>query len=118
MVNQGFSTQCYINSDIYSQLYLAGGKANIGHKLFPELIQSGYPLIKKKIITHGKWTANFQPARSWKRMIRQYGNLNWEIDSLIEELNQIKNDAGNQAYSQLRKKIQIAYNNLINKDVA
>jgi lipopolysaccharide biosynthesis protein len=118
MIRNGLSTSCYIDSSIYSQLYLSGRQGNVGHKLFPELIQSGYPLIKKKIITHGNWTANFQPARSWKRMIRQYGNLNWEIDLLIEELIQLKYDSGKQPYNQLRRKIQHIYHNLLNKEVA
>lgn len=118
MISEGLSTGCYIDSSIYSQIYLSGRPGNIGHKLFPELIHSGYPLIKKRIITHSKWTQNFQPARNWKRMIKLYGNRDWEIGHLIQELKQIKNDSGNQPYHQLKKKIRIVYNSILNKEVA
>jgi hypothetical protein len=51
-------------------------------------------------------------------MIKLYGNRDWEIGHLIQELKQIKSDSGNQPYHQLKKKIRIVYNSILNKEVA
>lgn len=118
MISEGLSTGCYIDSSLYSQLYLKGKQANVGHKLFSELIRSGYPLIKKKIITHSSWKEYFQPARDWKKLIRQYGNPDWEIDQLIEELRHINNDAGNHPFNKWKKKLLLVYYSFMNKNVA
>lgn len=94
-IGKGLSHGSYIDSRSYSYLHLSGKLTNIGHKLYHELIKSGFPLIKKKIITDGNWKNIFRSGTHWKNMIRQYGNPNWEIETLIEELIQIKNESVN-----------------------
>gem|GEM_PF-581673 len=104
LISERLSCASYIDSLSYSLLYLSGKQANVGLKLYPELIRSGYPLIKKKIITKGKWKDIFRSQSYWKNLIRQYGNPDWEIEPLIEELNQYRNDYGNQPIIQMRRK--------------
>lgn len=118
LINQGLTNGSYFDSQTYSTLYLSGKTANVGHKLFPELIRSGYPLIKKKIITQSNWKEIFSRHTHWEKMIRKYGNQDWEIEDLIVEMVQIKNDSGNQSMNKLRKKLRYTYNLLLKKEVA
>lgn len=117
-INEGLSNGSYIDSRSYSNLHLSGKMANIGHKLYPELIQSGYPLIKKKIITNGSWKDIFRSGTHWKNMMRQYGNRDWEIETLIEELIQIKNKSVNQSINKKKKKFWDGYSFLQKTDIA
>jgi lipopolysaccharide biosynthesis protein len=110
LINEGLSIGSYINSYSYSIRYLNGKPANVGHKLYPELIKSGFPLIKMKIITKSKWTDIFRTDTHWKTMIRQYGNQEFEIDALIQELIQIKSNSGSQKINTMKRKILTIYN--------
>jgi len=104
LIKEGLSCASFIDSYSYSQLYLSGKQTNVGLKLYPELIRSGYPLIKMKIITKGKLKDIFRSKSHWKNLIRHYGNETWEIELLIEELIQIRNDYGNQLFIKIRRK--------------
>jgi len=110
LINKGLSSGSYIDSNSYSIQYLHGKQANVGHKLYPELIKSGLPTIKKKIITKSKWTDIFRTNSHWENMIRQYGNQEWEIESLIQELNQIKYDSDSQKNYNIKRNILKVYN--------
>jgi hypothetical protein len=48
-------------------------------------------------------------------LIRQYGNQNWEIEGIIEELVQIKEVFKNQLVNKYKKKILDRYYSLLNK---
>jgi lipopolysaccharide biosynthesis protein len=104
LINEGLSCGSYIDSQLYSDLYLSGKQSNVGLKLYPELIRSGFPLIKIKVITKGKWKDIFRSKSYWKNLIRQYGNPDWNIESLIKELVQIKNNFGNQPIVRMKRK--------------
>jgi len=115
MIKKGLLAGSYIDSHKYSLQYLSGKKTNVGHKLYAELIQSGYPLIKKKVITKSSWKDSFRSSLKWKKLIRQYGNQNWEIEGIIEELVQIKEVFKNQLVNKYKKKILDRYYSLLNK---
>ena len=110
LINEGLSVGSYIDSRDYSLRYLQGKPANVGYKLYPELIKSGLPLLKLKVITKSKWTDIFRTDKHWKNMIRQYGNQDWEIEALIQELIQIKSDSGSEKVNNMKQKISKAYN--------
>jgi lipopolysaccharide biosynthesis protein len=110
LINEGLSIGSYIDSLSYSRKYLNGKQANVGHKLYPELIKSGFPLMKMKIITKSKFTDIFRMETHWKNMIRQYGNQEYEIEALIQELIQIRSDSGNQKINTVKRKISNIYN--------
>ena len=93
LVKQGFSCGSFIDSKLYTQLYLLGKSVNAGHKLYAELIQAGYPLMKRKIIIKKSWKDRFRQQYRWEKIIRQYGNKNWDIENLIDELKQIKKES-------------------------
>jgi lipopolysaccharide biosynthesis protein len=104
LIKEGLSCASFIDSSLYSKLYLSGKQTNVGLKLYPELIRSGFPLIKMKVITKTKLKDIFRSESYWKNLIRQYGNPNWDIESLIEELIQIRNDSGNQPFIKIKRK--------------
>lgn len=118
MIQNGLSSGSYINSEIYSRKYLSGQKKNIGHLLYPQLIRDGYPLLKKKIIFNRKLKDIFRFQTSWKKLIRLFGNQEWEIDEMMNELIEIKNNSGNQAVTKIKDIWTENYNSLFKKDVA
>ena len=105
LINEGLSSASYIDSNSYCALYHSGKSTNVSLKLYPELIRSGLPLLKVKVITKGKWKDLFRTKSYWKNLIRKYGNPDWKIEPLIEELNQIKREMGNQPLNKLRRKL-------------
>ncbi|HEX7583477.1 MAG TPA: rhamnan synthesis F family protein [Prolixibacteraceae bacterium] len=115
LIKEGLKSASYIDSRSYSLLYLSGKQTNVGHKLYAELIRSGYPLIKKKVITKSNWKDTFRPSGNWEKLIRQFGNQNWEIEALIDELNEIKRKSGNQSLIKIKKKFWKTYNSLTKK---
>jgi len=110
LINEGLSSGSYIDSHSYSLQYLHGKQANVGHKLYPELIKSGFPLLKMKVITKSKWTDIFRTDTHWENMIRQYGNQNWKIEALIQELIQIRDNSSSQKIRNIIRKISKVYN--------
>jgi lipopolysaccharide biosynthesis protein len=105
LIREGLSHGSYINSYAYSSRFLHGKQANVAYKLYPKLIKDGFPLIKKKIITKSKWTDIFRTETLWENMIRQYGNQDWEIEALIQELNLIKQNTESPKTNYIRRKI-------------
>lgn len=118
MKNNDILNGCFIDSQLYSLIHYSGKPVNVGHKLYSELIQSGFPLLKKKIITSSKWTDIFRSETHWEKMIRQYGNKDWKLEILINELLQIKDEYNNQPINMLKKQLLKVYNALQKKDVA
>ncbi len=86
LIKQDLISASYIDSRSFSLLYSSGKPMNVGHKLYAELIQSGYPLIKRKVITKSNWKDRFRRSENWEKLVRQYGNRNWDIEAMIEEL--------------------------------
>ena len=84
MIKHGLRISSYFESKIYSNLYLSGKVRNISRRLYSELIEAGYPLIKKKVILDRKLRNFLRFKPSWKKLMRQYGNKDWEIESLVQ----------------------------------
>lgn len=93
MMGQGLTCGSFISSQVFSQLYLSGKSKNVGHKLYAELIHSGYPLLKKKVITKHNWKDIFRSKRPWEKLIRKYGDQEWELETLIQELKKMNNES-------------------------
>lgn len=108
----------YIESKRISELYFSGKTKNVTHKLYPELIQSGYPFIKKKIISNSRWKENFRFHTHWEKMILNYGNTNWNISGLIDELLILENNDSNRKIRKLTARISITYSKIFKKERA
>lgn len=93
LMNEGLTCKSFIDSQAFSQLYLSGKIKNVAHKLYAELIYSGYPLLKKKVILKHDWRDHFRIHKAWQKLIRKYGNQDWEIEALIQELIKMKNES-------------------------
>lgn len=110
LISKGLKYGSYIDSQSFSNEFYSGKKLNVTHKLYHELIRSGYPLIKKKVISKNSWKDSLRVVLPWEKMIRQYGNREWEIELLINELYRIRDDSGNQTIVKFRKKFQETFN--------
>lgn len=91
MAHSGISMGSYICSKHYSNFYLRGKIRNVLIRLYPQLIRSGLPLIKKSIIYKPKMKHFWKIRASWKRLIRKHGNPEWDIEKLIVEMENLKN---------------------------
>lgn len=98
LIHEGLSAGSYIDSKSYASKFLNGKQSNVGYKLYAELIQAGLPVIKKKIIFRRNWRDVFRTKNRWEDLVRQYGNQDWEIESLIYELSKSKSGV----YSQIQ----------------
>jgi hypothetical protein len=93
LLGKGLTGGSFINSQTFSQLYLSGKMKNVGHKLYAELIYAGYPLLKRKVITKKSWKDVFRSQKPWEKLIRKYGNPDWEIEALTQELIQMSEES-------------------------
>ena len=64
----------------------SGKPVNVTHKYYYELVKDGYPLLKKKIITDGKWYDWMLKKKHWKNLILNYAHPNLKQDVIISEL--------------------------------
>lgn len=118
LMKQGLKHGSFIHSQRIAELYFSKKTNNVTHKLYSELIQSGYPLIKKKVISKGKWRESFRIHTHWEKMIWIYGNKNWNLSGLMEELIKIENNERNQKIRKLTARINFTYNQIFNKKIA
>ena len=91
MISKGLQTGQYCDSQEFTKRFNVRLDSNLPHVLPEELLANGYPLLKKKVIFERKKFFRKSPA-DWKKLIRNYGNPIWNLDILIEELIQMKND--------------------------
>ena len=91
MISRGLKIGHHIDSEEITKQFKIRSDSNISHTLYKELLEAGYPLIKKKLIFEEKW--KFEKRGSvWKKLIKKYGNPDWKLEILIDELEQMKKD--------------------------
>jgi hypothetical protein len=81
----------FLDSNAITNQFKIKQDSNISHKLYQELLVKGYPLIKKKVILDQR-RVFWKKSTDWKKLIKKYGNPQLEPDTMIEELEQMKND--------------------------
>ncbi|MCX6239280.1 MAG: hypothetical protein NTY07_17265 [Bacteroidia bacterium] len=91
MKSRGLKIGHFLDSGDVTKQFNIRMDSNISHTLYQELLTTGYPLIKKKAIFDQKWGFG-KNGPTWKNLIRMYGNPHWELETLIYELDQMKND--------------------------
>ncbi|MEI7525725.1 MAG: hypothetical protein WCJ95_15395 [Mariniphaga sp.] len=102
--SEGLNTGHFIDCKELTDRFKINNDSNISHKLFEELLSYGYPLIKKKVIFDQKREYERKEAR-WKDLVRKYGNSSWDLEHLIEELEQLKNEHKEKKHPGLINKI-------------
>ena len=86
LLRQDLSCRTYIDS---YHVALTNGvlkPINVTFKLHTQLIKSGIPVIKKRLVMSRNWKNRFKYRSRWSRLIRKYGDKNWEIEELIADL--------------------------------
>ena len=63
---------------------------NISLDLYRQVIETGVPVLKKKIITSVKPKHIFTYQNSWKRLIQKYSDSTIDVKRLIKELTEIR----------------------------
>jgi hypothetical protein len=96
----------FICSEKFRKQYNIDKPVNIGHKLYPELIQSGLPLLKKRIIMSPSYKDRFRFRKHWKKLFLKHGNPNWNIRKIIQEMEQIRAQSSNSIFYVLKMKIK------------
>lgn len=105
MIQNGLKAGSYINSQIYTSLYIPGEIRNISRRLYSHMTLAGYPMIKKKVIIDRQLKYILRGMPSWKKLIRQYGQPEWELEKLIRELDAIRNDSPKRTINKLKKRL-------------
>jgi hypothetical protein len=91
MMSRGLKIGHHIDSEEITKQFEIRINSNISHTLYQKLLAAGYPLIKKKVIFEEKWKFG-KSGPAWKKLIRKYGNPDWKLEILIDELEQMKKD--------------------------
>lgn len=106
MIKNGLKAGSYINSQLYSKLYIPKEVRNISRRLYSQMALAGYPMIKKKVIIDRQMKYILRGMPSWKKLIRQFGKLEWESGRLINELTEIRNDSPKRDRNKVKKQFQ------------
>ena len=91
MIAQGLRVGNYIDYKELTDYYNIRNDANISHKLYEELLSHGYPLIKKKVLFEQK-NKSGKNEQNWKMLIMKYGNSSWDLEAIIEEIDDLNNE--------------------------
>lgn len=82
------------NSFINSEQFLARNNikktSNLAHKFYAKLIEAGMPIIKKKVILTRSWKNSFRSKPKWEVLLRKYGNKEWNLEALIDEMKNLQ----------------------------
>lgn len=90
LLKQDLHSNTYINSKTFAKLHHCNKPINVTHKLYAEMITTGFPLIKKRLVLSESWKSMSTYRDHWIRLIREYGDPDWKLDQLINELQDIK----------------------------
>ncbi|MBC8005778.1 MAG: hypothetical protein H7X84_09915, partial [Verrucomicrobia bacterium] len=116
MLKNGLTIGSYFNGRIYTSLYLSGKLRNISIRLYHELIKAGYPLIKKKVILDRSFRNFIRFKPSWKKLMREYGNKDWEIEKLVQEMVEMRNQDSKRPVNKLKEQPHKARTFSVNKN--
>ena len=106
MISKALKIGHFYDSKAITNHFSIKKDSNISHSLYHELLAIGYPLVKKKVIIDQK-KVFWRKSIDWKKLIKKFGNPQWETDTMIEELEQMKNDHNERKRPRLLHKIII-----------
>jgi lipopolysaccharide biosynthesis protein len=91
MLKSGVTIGSYFDSKTFQQKNKIKKNINLSHVQYAKLIESGYPLLKKRLIIKKSWLKRLiRPRLNWDYLIERYGNKEWEIKQLIAELKSLE----------------------------
>ena len=89
LLSNKLSCKTFINSRGYASKQGVSRPVNVMHKYYAELVKEGVPIIKKRVVMNRSLKHRIRHRNQWRRLVRKYGEKNWEIEELVEELNRI-----------------------------
>ena len=89
MLNKGLKSASFFDSLALITKYKIKGK-NITHSLFKELIEEGYPLLKKKVAFQKSWRSFLGREETWEKLIQEHACSELNIALLINEIKSIR----------------------------
>lgn len=84
LLSKGLSHATYMNSKKLLKKYHPRS-SNVTHSLYRELLDEGYPLLKKRVLLQKKWNL-FYRKRKIRNLVSHYSNTDWNLDGALEEL--------------------------------
>ena len=104
MKSKGLKIGHYLNSKEITKQFNIPLDSNISHVLYKELLLNGYPLVKKKAFLEESLRSNKDELNCCE-LIKKLGKPDWNLNTLIDELGQMKNSQKEVMRSGLVKKI-------------
>lgn len=104
LLKNNLTCKTYIDSKKYSERYKNGLPVNVTTKLYCHTIADGVPVIKKRVVTSTDLRHMLKIWCNWKRLIKKYGEDSFEIEKLINELQQIRRNEIKARISKLLKR--------------
>lgn len=83
-ISEGLKSGSYINSNDLIIKYQQK-KQNLTHSLFHEMVEEGYPLLKKKVAVGEKKFFKRKNTK-WKTTIDLFGNKDWDLKKLMNSV--------------------------------
>ncbi len=90
LISNNLSCQTFIDCYDYATKQGRQRPVNVMHKYYAKLIKGGIPMIKKRLVMDRSIKNQLGYKNHWRRLIRKYGDKNWKIEELIDELNVIE----------------------------
>ncbi|HAQ20052.1 MAG TPA: hypothetical protein DCR40_12605 [Prolixibacteraceae bacterium] len=112
LILNGLKPASYVCSKSFSKEYSTGKAKNLTIRFFPQLIKSGYPLLKKKVIFGRTWKEKLRFQPSWESLLIKFGQNDWEISSMIEDLVRIGNGSVKKYNNSTLEWIRAAYQSM------
>lgn len=81
----------YINNIDFREKYNITKPVNLTLKHYSKLIEVGLPILKKRVILSTNFGHIFTIKNNWARLIKKYGEDDFEITKLLKELRHIRN---------------------------
>jgi hypothetical protein len=108
LFDYGLTGKSYINSESFLKKTRLQKPVNLSHKYYKELVESGLPLVKKKVILNSSWFDRFRSKENWELLLENYGNNKWNIDELVAELKYFKKNSSTKSRKIFKKRWQNA----------
>ena len=85
LIAMGLKSASYIDSKAFL-LRHNSTKKNIAHKHYRDLLEEGYPQIKKKILHKKTWRKLIKSKEVWEKSIRLHAYKGWDVEKLINDV--------------------------------
>jgi hypothetical protein len=89
LLKNNLSCKTFIDSRGYASKQGVLRPVNVMHKYYAELIKDGVPIIKKRVVMNRSLKHQIRHRNQWRYLARTYGEKNWKIEELVDELNKI-----------------------------